>query len=210
MKLSSNHRIPAVALLVAASLIGLAACSKDSTDSAGSTSTSASGAGPSSSAAPGSIGQPDSTAASTPTASSVPPATEQSTTTSSSTTTTAAPTTTTTTIPLVTEGGVLKVANASGVDGAAKQTTERLAALGFKTTPATNAAGIEPKLDTSKIYVMPGSEPVAFSIAQVMGDLPVSYMPTPVSIKGGPEALGGATIVVMLGADRAGKPTLAG
>lgn len=100
----------------------------------------------------------------------------------------------------------MKVANASGIDGAAKSVTDQLAAMGFHTSAATNAAGIEIKLDASKIYVMPGSEPVAFSIAQVMGNLPVSYMPTPVSIKGGPEALGDATIVIMLGMDRAGKP----
>ncbi|HQV57515.1 MAG TPA: LytR C-terminal domain-containing protein [Ilumatobacteraceae bacterium] len=112
---------------------------------------------------------------------------------------------TTTTIPLVIEGGVLKVANASGIDGAAKRLTDELGGLGFHTSAPTNAAGIEVDLAASKIYVMPGSEPVAFSISQVMQNLPVLYMPTPVSIKGGPEALGDATIVIMLGADWAGK-----
>lgn len=136
------------------------------------------------------------TAATTSTSSST------STSTSTSTTSTTLPPTTTT-IPLITEGGVVKVANASGVDGAAGSLTAELAALGFATSDATNAAGIDKDLDASKIYVVSGSEAVAESISRIMGGLPISPMPTPAWIKGGTAGLGDATVLVMLGHDLA-------
>ena len=123
--------------------------------------------------------------------------------TSTSTTSTTLPPTTTT-MPLVTEGGVVKVANASGIDGAAGQLTAELAALGFATSGATNAAGIDKDLDASKIYAVSGSEAVAESVSRIMGGLPISPMPTPAWIKGGTAGLGDATVLVMLGHDRAG------
>jgi hypothetical protein len=42
-------------------------------------------------------------------------------------------------------------------------------------------------------------------VSRFLGDVPVAYMPTPISIKGGPINLGSATVVVMLGADKADK-----
>jgi hypothetical protein len=127
-------------------------------------------------------------------------------TTTSSTTTTTSTTLppTTTTEPLVTEGGVVKVANASGIDGAAGRLTDELTALGFATTDATNAAGIDKDLLTSKIYVIEGSEAVAASVSRLMGGIPVSRMPTPAWISGGTAGLEGATVLVMLGHDLAG------
>lgn len=130
--------------------------------------------------------------------------TTSSTTTTSTTTTTLPPTTTT--IPLITQPGIVKVANASGVDGAARALTGEFAALGFDTRDGTNAAGIDEDLETSKIYVIAGSEPVAESISRLMGDLPISRMPTPAWINGGTAGLGDATVLVMLGHDLAGKP----
>lgn len=126
-----------------------------------------------------------------------------STTTTSTTTTTLPPTTTTE--PLITQPGVVKVANASGVDGAARALTGEFAALGFDTRDGTNAAGIDEDLETSKIYVIAGSEPVAESISRLMGGLPISRMPTPAWITGGTEGLADATVLVMLGHDLAGK-----
>jgi hypothetical protein len=135
------------------------------------------------------------------------PTTTTSTTTTSTTTT--LPPTTTTTIPLITEGAVAIVANASGVTGAAALLTQELAALGFHMADATNAAGVEERLDVSKVYYLPAGADVATSIGRVMGGVVVSRMPIPVSITGGPARLGDATVVVMLGKDLAdNKPIL--
>lgn len=100
----------------------------------------------------------------------------------------------------------MKVANASGVDGAAQRITGELAALGFTTNGPTNAAGIDEDLAESKIYVIAGSEAVAQSVSRLMGGIPVSRMPTPAWINGGTAGLGDATVLVMLGHDLAGVP----
>ena len=102
------------------------------------------------------------------------------------------------------EGGIVKIANASGVDGAAGRLTDEFATLGFTTGGATNAAGIDEDLDVSKIYVIAGSEAVAESVSRLMGGIAVSRMPTPAWIKGGTAGLGDATVLVMLGHDLAG------
>ena len=100
------------------------------------------------------------------------------------------------------------VANASNVNGAAQQLSQELGARGFHMANATNAAGIEERLDVTKVYYMPAGADVAASIGRVMGDIVVSRMPVPVSITGGPAALGDATVVVMLGTDLASKKTM--
>lgn len=125
-------------------------------------------------------------------------------TTSTSTTTSTTLPPTTTTMPLVTVGGVVKVANASGINGAAAKLSAELAALGFVTRGATNAAAVDEDLATSKIYVIAGSEAVAESISYVMGGIPVERMPTPAWIIGGTAGLEDATVLVMLGHDLAG------
>ena len=129
-----------------------------------------------------------------------------STTTTSTTTTTTTLPPTTTTEPLITAPGIVKVAHASAAAGAARALTGELAALGFETRDGTNAAGIDEDLETSKIYVIAGSEPVAESISKLMGGLPISRMPTPAWISGGTASLGDATVLVMLGHDLAGRP----
>ena len=146
-----------------------------------------------------------STSTTTTTTMTTPPTTTSTTTTSTTTTTTLPATTTSTTIPLITEGAVIIVANASGVTGAAAQLSQELAALGFHIFDVTNSAGVEEKLDVSKVYFLPAGAEVATSIGRVMGGIVVTRMPVPVSITGGPAALGDATIVVMLGKDRASK-----
>jgi len=153
------------------------------------------------------------TEASTTTTSSTTTSTTSTTTTSTTTTTTTTlpPTTTSTTIPLITEGAVAIVANASGVTGAAALLTQELSSLGFHMGDATNSAGVEERLDVSKVYYLPAGVDVANSIGRAMGGIAVSRMPTPVSITGGPARLGDATVVVMLGKDLANnKPIVPG
>jgi hypothetical protein len=131
--------------------------------------------------------------------------TSTTTTSTTSTTTTTLPPTTTTE-PLITEGGIVMVANASGVNRAAKELTTEFAALGFTTRTGTNAAGIDEDLATTKIYVIAGSEAVAQSVSRLMGGVPVERMPTPAWIVGGTAGLGDANVLVMLGHDLAGTP----
>jgi hypothetical protein len=140
------------------------------------------------------------TVASTTTTSTIPPTTTTSTTTTSTTT---IPPTTTTTIPMITEGAVIIVANASGVTGAAALLGQELSARGFHVGNPTNGAGNEEKTAVSKVYFLPAGADVAASVGRVMGDIPVTRMPVPVGITGGPAQLGDATVVVMLGSDLA-------
>ena len=143
----------------------------------------------------------------TTTTTTIPPTTTTSSTTTTTSTTTIPPTTTSTTIPLITEGAVIIVANASGVTGAAALLTQELGALGFHLGDPTNGAGIEEQLDVSKVYYLPAGADVATSVGRVMGNILVTRMPVPVWITGGPAKLGDATVVVMLGKDIAGdKP----
>jgi hypothetical protein len=140
----------------------------------------------------------------TTTISTIPPTTTStSTTTTTTTTTTTLPPTTTTTIPLITEGATIIVANASGVTGAAALLGQELGAIGFHVFDITNAAGVEERLDVSKVYYLPAGADVATSVGRVMGGIVVARMPVPISITGGPAALGDATVVVLLGKDLA-------
>jgi hypothetical protein len=149
--------------------------------------------------------QPTSTTIATTT--TIPPTTT-STTTTTTTTTTTIPETTTTTIPLITEGAIVIVANASNVNGAATRLGQELGARGFHLADATNGAGNEERLDVSKVYFLPAGADVAASIGRLMGNITVTQMPVPVWITGGPAALGEATVVVMLGTDLANKKTM--
>ena len=150
--------------------------------------------------------------------------TSSATTTTSSTTTTLTPTTTTepptlppttleptttlppttTTEPLVTEGAVVLVANAAALPGAAAQMTGQLRGIVFTMAEPTNAAGVEARLDTTKVYFLPEGYAVARSIVRLLGEgVPLEPMPTPAWIVGATEALGDATVLIMLGADLA-------
>ncbi|MFT3851744.1 MAG: LytR C-terminal domain-containing protein [Ilumatobacteraceae bacterium] len=198
----------AVALLALAT----AGCSSSSSGGSSSTvtpSTTVSGdpSGSSSTAAGGEPVTVATTAETSPTSSTADPSKAETTT--AATTGTAPPTTvaTTTTFPLLVQGGVVIVANASGVDGAAAALTKTLADLGFQTVKATNATAYEGKLDTSKVYFSGEGYPAAYSIAQYMGGLVVAAMPTPPPIQNAVEGLRGANVIVMLGGDLAGKQT---
>ncbi len=106
---------------------------------------------------------------------------------------------------MLVQGGVVIVANASGIDGAASSLGDTLAGLGFQTVRATNAAGYEGKLNTSKVYFSGEGYPSAYSIAQLMGGVAVAPMPTPPPISNALEGLHGANVIVMLGSDLAGE-----
>jgi hypothetical protein len=132
-------------------------------------------------------------------------ATDASTTTMESTTTTIP---IPTTLPLVLDGGVVKVANATVVEDAANRLTTELAGVGFAVGEPTNSAGKDEELAVSKIYVKSGSEAVAESVSYLMGGIEIFRMPTPAWIFGGTAALGDTTVLVMLGSDLAGSPLL--
>src|SRR6185295_5910838 len=93
------------------------------------------------------------------TTTATPPTTTTTTTamppTTTTTTTTLPPTTPSTTIPLITEGATIIVANASGVTGAAALLGQELGAAGFHVFDITNSAGVEERLDVSKVYFLP-------------------------------------------------------
>jgi hypothetical protein len=111
-----------------------------------------------------------------------------------------------TTFPLLVQGGVVLVANASGIDGAAAGLSTSLADLGFQTVKATNSAGYESKLDVTKVYFTGEGYPAAYSISQLLGGVAVAPMPTPPPILNALEGLRGANVIVMLGGDLAGHP----
>lgn len=131
-------------------------------------------------------------------------------TTSTTSTTTTSTTTTTTTIPPttllqpVTDGGIVKVANATGIPDVAAALTVELASVGFVTRDPVDAIGSDGNLAESKIYVVPGAEAIAGWVSRMMGGVPIYAMSTPVWIYGGAAKLGDANVLVMLGHDRAG------
>jgi hypothetical protein len=130
------------------------------------------------------------------------PAGTDPTTTESTSTTTTVPPTTTTTLPIITQGAVVKVANAAGVPGAAGRFTQVLQGLGYPVESPTDAAGYEIRLDVSKVYYQPEAQKAAKRMAKLMG-VEAFPMPTPVPILEANKALGDSTIVVMLGKDLA-------
>jgi hypothetical protein len=143
------------------------------------------------------------TAATTSTSTTSTTSSTTSTSTTSTTSTTLPPTTTTE--PLVVTPGILKVANASGVQAAATNVGNELAAKGFTLRDPTNGVAAYAKLKVSVIFVLPGSEAVAHSVSRLMGDIEVRPMTIPAWITDGTAGLGDATVLVMLGSDRAKK-----
>jgi len=135
-------------------------------------------------------------------------ATSYTTSTSTTSTTTTTSTTlppTTTTEPLVVTPGIVKVANASGVQGAANTVGSELAAKGFTLRDATNGVAAYAKLKVTIVFVVAGSEAVARSVSRLLGGVEVRPMTIPAWITDGTAGLGDATVLVMLGSDRAKK-----
>ena len=200
MKIVVQHRTRLVAMVVVIGSLAVGCTSSRDSDGAlpGASSPSNASAATSS---------PDTTNASTVPTPTVPPTTVPATT-LPATTTTVAPTTTTsppttTTTPLVTEGAIVRVANATKVQGGAARLTDELTNVGYHTADPTNAAGNEEFLDTTKVYFLPPGEAVATGLASLLG-VPLAHMPTPAPITDATAGLGDATVLVMLGKDLAG------
>jgi hypothetical protein len=116
------------------------------------------------------------------------------------------PAETTPTTVFTVEGAIVVVANASNVNGAAGQLTTALTGAGFSMAGATDATE---DLDASKVFYDPAntlSQAVASSVATSIGVAPGDVLPiaSPAPVTGG-ALQGGATVLVMLGKDKAGK-----
>jgi hypothetical protein len=205
------------------SIIAVAGCSDDAADDArapavvtSETSVDPAAASSASTDVTPTAAPPETTLVAT-TTSVAPTTTRPTTTTTTSTTTTSTTTTTTlppttTTLALVTEGALVLVANATGIDGAAAQLSGALQAVGYSMKEPINAAGYEDSLDVSKIYFLPAAEAAAQSLGLVMQISSVTRMPTPAPIVDAQVGLADATVLIMLGRDLAGMeiPGLAG
>jgi hypothetical protein len=105
----------------------------------------------------------------------------------------------------VTTGTSVQVANASAQNGVAGQLTTALAAQQFTMAPAANATE---EGDTTRVLydaANPAAQPVANSVALMLGVASAEPLPSPVPVDGG--ALpAGCGVLVMLGNDKAGKP----
>jgi hypothetical protein len=113
----------------------------------------------------------------------------------------------TTTVPAITKGARVIVANASITNGAAGVVTTALKAKGFDMEKATNAGGAESKLDKTKVYYDSSNAaalPVANYLAFLVGGAPVAKLPTTIPTKDG-TLPAGVTVLLMLGNDKAAK-----
>lgn len=112
-----------------------------------------------------------------------------------------------TTLPAQTKTGTaVQVANCSIQNGVAKAMTASLADNGFTTVDAVTGT-CEPKLSISMVIYNasdPAGQPVAETLAAVLGDLPVNAASLPILTQSGSWAQGSA-VVLLLGNDLAGK-----
>jgi hypothetical protein len=94
----------------------------------------------------------------------------------------------------------VRVANASGVEGAARARTDQIAAAGYHTVDPTNGPEGEP-LGATQVFFAEGFEGEARALAEALGAPAegVAAMPAPP-----PVDPAGAQLVVMLGTDIAG------
>ena len=114
--------------------------------------------------------------------------------------------TTTTVFQLTTQGALVIVANSSHQNGVAKTLSTALQGQQFTMAAPTNGATKEA---ATKIQYKDGdaqAQAVAASVAALMGvaSSAIEPMPTPVSLSD-PATLGDATVLVLLGDDKAGK-----
>jgi hypothetical protein len=132
--------------------------------------------------------------------------------------TTVDPMTTSTSLPLIpvestttvftptTQGALVLVANSSHQNGVAKTLSTALQGVGFTMATPTNGATKEAATKIQYKEGDPAAQAVAQSVAAVMGvpSSAIEPMPTPVSLAD-PATLGDATVLVLLGDDKAGK-----
>lgn len=112
--------------------------------------------------------------------------------------------TTTTTIPFVTEGATVIVANGNNVGGSAGRMSEALGAAGFVMGDPVNAAST---VDESIVYFDPtvtASQDVADSVARSLGGVDVLTMPTPPPTADG--ALDDGSVLLVLGNNEVDRP----
>jgi hypothetical protein len=108
---------------------------------------------------------------------------------------------TTTTAPLRQPAEiVVRVANVSGVSGAAGAKTEQLAAAGYQTVEATNGPEGQ-QLDATQVLFVDGFEGEARALAEALGAPADGVAAMPAQPPVDP---GGAQVVVLLGTDLAG------
>ena len=110
----------------------------------------------------------------------------------------------TTAAPVVLTAFKVQIANASGVSGSAGLLTTELQGKGYIVQPAINKSEITPKQTTTVVYYLLGSEAAAAQVAQELGGVATSPMPTPIPTETG--SLGEASVLILLGTDLAGKP----
>ncbi|NBX12712.1 MAG: LytR family transcriptional regulator [Acidimicrobiia bacterium] len=110
----------------------------------------------------------------------------------------------TTAAPVVLTAFKVQIANASGVSGSAGLLTTELQGKGYIVQPAINKSEITPKQTATVVYYLLGSEAAAAQVAQELGGVATSPMPTPIPTETG--SLGEASVLVLLGTDLAGKP----
>ena len=110
----------------------------------------------------------------------------------------------TTAAPVVLTAFKVQVANASGVSGSAGLLTTEMQGKGYIVQPAINKSEITPKQTVTVVYYLLGSETAAAQVAQELGGVATSPIPTPIPTETG--SLGEASVLVLLGTDLAGKP----
>ncbi|NBO84347.1 MAG: LytR family transcriptional regulator, partial [Actinobacteria bacterium] len=108
----------------------------------------------------------------------------------------------TTAAPVVLTAFKVQIANASGVSGSAGLLTTELQGKGYIVQPAINKSEITPKQTATVVYYLLGSEAAAAQVAQELGGVATSPMPTPIPTETG--SLGEASVLVLLGTDLAG------
>ncbi|MGA9279071.1 LytR C-terminal domain-containing protein [Ilumatobacter sp.] len=117
--------------------------------------------------------------------------------------TTEAPTTSTT-VPRVTTGASVIVANANTVGGSAGNMTKTLELAGYTVVDPVDASG--PNITESIVYydeAQAGAQDVANSVARDLGGVEVLVLPSPAPTASGD--IGDAGVLVLLGDDQAGK-----
>jgi hypothetical protein len=103
-----------------------------------------------------------------------------------------------------TTGATVLVANSSHQNGVAKTLSTALQGNQFTMGEPTNGATKEAVTRIQYVDGDVAAEAVARSVAALMGVATVEIMPTPVSLQD-PTLLGAATVLVLLGDDKAGK-----
>jgi LytR cell envelope-related transcriptional attenuator len=111
---------------------------------------------------------------------------------------------TTTVFQPTTAGAKVLVANSSHQNGVAKTLTTALQGNQFTTGEPANGATKEAVTKIQYLEGDPAAQQVAQSVAGLMGVAAIEIIPTPVQLQD-PTLLADATVVVLLGDDKAGK-----